>query len=145
VNDLQRLAERINDLAGRMEDVRLEFCRALAEAFELVKKESNLSWAQWASENLRKPDGSKWSAWTLYKYVNYGRHPQRLDYSRADIARRGRIDRAIRHDVTHSAPVAEKAVAAQYWALMQAWNNASAAAKRMFLDEIERQQPRKIR
>jgi len=56
---LREAAKTINALAKQEEDTRRQLCIAIAGAMDLVKKHSNLSWSEWANENLRKADGIK--------------------------------------------------------------------------------------
>ena len=79
---LQKVAARINELAKQEQDTHLRLCRAIASAMDLVKEEG-LNWPQWSRQNLRKPDGSKWSMWTLYSYASYGRNPEKRSRWRA--------------------------------------------------------------
>lgn len=143
---LKEAARTINMLAKQENDARLALCRAIAGAMDLVKKESNLPWRKWADANLRKPDGSKWSPWTLYSYASFGRDPKKLGHLREAVARHGRIARrALR--ITRSAAAAVTAVPTapresgnrldrQVEALMFAWRNSSAEARKRFLELV---------
>ncbi len=139
---LQEAAKTINDLVKREEDTRRQLCIAIAGAMDLVKRESNLSFAEWASQNLRKPDGSKWGMWTLYTYAKFGRDPKKLDSSRRDIAERGRIARrAVRSTQPNGAkPRQQIDIDKQVSWLMNAWTNASPPARRRFLSLIKQEQ-----
>ena len=96
---LKEAAKTINYLAKQEEDARLKLCRAIASAMDLVKKESNLSWREWAEGNLRKADGSKWSMWTLYSYASFGRDPKKLNHVRKSIAENGKNARRAMADM----------------------------------------------
>ena len=148
---LKEAAKTINALAKQEDDARRQFCIAIAGAMDLVKKESNLSWAEWADKNLRKPDGSKWSSWTLYKYASYGRDPKKLEKCRdtiADLGRRARrslnpelppVAPASRMVDNRSAPVhvdQEINIDKEVKWLMSAWKNASPTARKRFLKLI---------
>lgn len=140
---LREAAKVINDLAKQEDDARLQFCIAVAGAMDLVKKESNLSWSEWADQNLRKPDGSKWALQTLYKCAMYGRSPEKLSQARetiADLGRRAR--RSLNPTLLAVTPKGEH-VSSQHvdidkefnW-LMSAWKNAGPAARKRFLELI---------
>ncbi len=139
---LQEAARTINDLVKREEDTRRQLCIAIAGAMDLVKRESNLSFAEWASQNLRKPDGSKWGMWTLYTYAKYGRDPKKLEHSRVDIAERGRIARRAVRPLTHNGqrPRQQIDIEKQVSWLMNAWTNASPPARKRFLSLIKQEQ-----
>lgn len=152
---LKEAAKTINALAKREEDARMALCRAIAGAMDLVKKESKLSWREWANQNLRKPDGSKWSMWTLYSYASFGRDPKKLSHSRKSIVNHGRNARkalqSARNDFTTaqakprtpeipnprpSGMILER----QVEALMFAWRNAGAEARKIFMERISKDQ-----
>lgn len=138
---LKEAARTINALAKREEDARLALCRAIAGAMDLVKKESNLSWREWANQNLRKPDGSKWSSWTLYTYASYGRDPKKLTHSRQTIAHHGKSARkalsAARVSMAIPAPRPSGIILErQIEALMFAWKSACTEARKKFLERI---------
>ena len=139
---LQEAARTINGLVKREEDTRRQLCIAIAGAMDLVKRESNLSFAEWASENLRKPDGSKWGMWTLYTYAKYGRDPKKLEHSRRDIAERGRIARRAVRLPVHTGQRSRQQIDIEKqvsW-LMSAWSNASPPARNRFLRLIKKEQ-----
>ncbi len=138
---LREAAKTINDLARREEDAHLTLCRAIAAAQELVKKESNLSWPVWADKYLRRPDGSKWSQWTIYKYASYGRNPEKLTHVRESIAQHGQNARkALRQFRSAVATDPHKAsqneIDRQLEVLMFAWRGAGAEARKRFLESI---------
>ena len=143
VTKLQEAARTINDLVKREEDTHRQLCIAIAGAMALVKRESNLSFVEWASQNLRKPDGSKWSSWTLYTYAKYGRDPKKLDVARKDIAERGRVARRAvnpRPIATGARPRQQIDIEKQVQWLMNAWANASPPARQRFLKLIRQEQ-----
>lgn len=140
---LREAAKTINDLAKQEEDTHLKLCKAIAAAQELVKKESNLSWRDWADKYLRRPDGSKWSSWTLYSYASYGRNPDKLANARQATNAHGRSARAAlvltRREVAvtpHKA--SQNEIDRQVEVLMFAWRNAGAEARKRFLEAIEK-------
>jgi hypothetical protein len=135
---LQQAAKTINDLAKQEHDARRQLCIAIAGAMDLVKKESNLSWREWADQNLRKPDGSKWSAWTLYTYASYGRNPHKLQHARDHINDHGkRARRALSsHPHPRGGPRATN-VENEIARLIAAWEAASPAAQQYFLQFIK--------
>lgn len=138
---LREAAKTINDLAKQEEDVRLKLCRAIAAAQELVKKESNLSWRDWADKYLRRPDGSKWSSSTLYQYASFGRNPEKLVHARRTIADHGNNARKALSAVrTQAATTPHKSslneIDRQLEVLMFAWRNAGAEARKRFLENI---------
>jgi hypothetical protein len=140
---LQEAARTINELVKREEDTRRQLCIAIAGAMDLVKRESNLSFAEWASQNLRKPDGSKWGMWTLYTYAKYGRKPEKLEQSRRAIAEHGRIARRAVHATPVPAgrrPQQQIDVEKQVSWLMSAWSNASPPARKRFLKLIRQEE-----
>lgn len=152
---LKEAAKTINALAKQEEDARRQFCIAVAGAMDLVKKESNLTWAEWANQNLRKADGSKWALQTLYKAAMYGRDPKKLSRSRETIADLGRRARRSfnpplpptpmprQTDVKPTTTAAHPTRAEQQididkevnW-LLSAWKNAGPAARKKFLELI---------
>jgi len=145
---LREAAKVINDLAKREEDARRQLCIAIAGAMDLVKKDSNLTWSEWADQNLRKADGTKWSLHTLYKYAMYGRDPKKLTQARetiADLGRRARrsLNPTLLVSTSSAATVKVERVSSQQididkefnW-LMSAWKNASPAARKRFLEAI---------
>ena len=141
---LKEAAKTINDLVKREEDVRLALCKAIAGAMDLVKRESNLSWREWADQNLRKPDGSKWSSWTLYTYASYGRDPEKLTSVRKAIAENGRNSRRALNLVTKAAALPHKKQSGivldrMVESLMFAWKNASPEARKIFLEKITKE------
>ena len=137
---LREAAKTINALAKQEHDSRLALCRAIASAMELVKKESNLTFYEWADKYLRKPDGSKWSLSHIYKMAMFGRNPKKLQRYREDIAQRGRTARRALVDVRLAAQQAPKERATtldrQVEMLMFAWRNASPEARKVFLEKI---------
>lgn len=138
---LREAANTINELAKKEEDAQLRLCRAIAAAQELVKKESNLPWREWADKYLRRPDGSKWSSWTLYKYASYGRNPEKLTYVREAIAQHGKSARKALNAARSAAVAAphkasQNEIDRQLEVLMFAWRNASAEARKRFLESI---------
>ena len=139
---LKEAAKTINYLAKQEEDARLKLCRAIASAMDLVKKESKLSWREWAEGNLRKADGSKWSMWTLYSYASFGRDPKKLNHVRKSIAENGKNARRAmadmrRQNVEIPAPRPSGIILdRQVEALMFAWSNASPEARKIFLEKI---------
>lgn len=138
---LREAANNINELAKKEEDAQLRLCRAIAAAQELVKKESNLPWRDWADKYLRRPDGSKWSSWTLYKYASYGRNPEKLTYVREAIAQHGKSARkalnAARTAVaTDPHKSSQNEIDRQLEVLMFAWRGAGAEARKRFLESI---------
>jgi hypothetical protein len=139
---LQEAARTINKLVKCEEDTRRQLCIAIAGAMDLVKRESNLSFAEWASQNLRKPDGTKWGMWTLYTYAKFGRDPKKLDHSRRDIAARGRIARRAVNPIPvprGQRPQQQIDIEKQVAWLMSAWSNASPAARKRFLSLIKQE------
>jgi hypothetical protein len=136
---LVNMAKTINKLAVAEHDARIEFCKAVAAAQELVRKESNLSFADWADANLRQPDGSKWSLSSLYKAAMFGRAPEKLAAHRARIAEHGNVARRAlglgRGRPGKSMPSAAT-VADEVARLMFVWRGVSAEAKRQFLAQI---------
>ena len=133
---LEQMAKTINDLAKQESDARLALCRAIAKAMDMVRRESNLSWNEWADQNLRKPDGSKWSRWTLYSYASFGRDPKKLQHVRDSIARRGSLARRALN-VAEKTPLASgNDIERQVAALMFAWKGAGNEARKMFLEKI---------
>ncbi len=136
---LQQAATTINKLAKDEHDARRQLCIAIAGAMDLVKKESNLSWREWADENLRKPDGSKWSMHTLYSYASYGRAPEKLTHIRKSIAKHGRKARIALRTTTRT-PYSNQdnsIIDQQVFALLMAWRNASPQARSKFLEAIK--------
>lgn len=137
---LREAAKTINALAKQENDARLALCRAVAAAMDLVKKESNLSWREWADQHLRKPDGSKWSTWTLYSYASFGRDPKKLGHLREAVARHGRNARkalrTTRRVFANSPRPSQSSLDRQVQALMFAWSNASPEARKLFLEKI---------
>jgi hypothetical protein len=149
---LKEAAKTINALARQEEDARRQFCIAVAGAMDLVKKESNLTWAEWANQNLRKPDGTKWALQTLYKCAMYGRDPKKLSRSRetiSDLGRRARrsLNPALpvsrQSDARPIASVSNSTRVEQQvdidkevnW-LLSAWKNAGPVARKRFLELI---------
>jgi hypothetical protein len=130
---LAALAKHINDLGRKYVDTRKEFCLALADARARVARETNMTFIQWANINLRKPDGSKWSQWTLYSYSSYGRKPNRLDHSRGSIAKLGREARA----AANAHKLRANSIADEVNFLMTAWEKASPEARKQFLGLIK--------
>lgn len=138
---LVEAAKTINLLAKREEDVQLALCRAIAAAQELVRKETNMSWRDWADKYLRRPDGSKWSQWTLYKYATYGRDPKKLEKVRSDINAHGKNARRALSLVRQGAPArnhnsSQNEIDRQLEVLMFAWRGAGAEARKMFIERI---------
>lgn len=138
---LKEAAKTINRLAKQEEDSRRQLCIAIAAAMDLVKKDSNLSWREWADENLRKPDGSKWSSWTLYSYASFGRDPKKLDRLREGVNQHGkRARQALRIARQATVVPAKRAATIEtekelQW-LLSAWRRCSPAARRKFLEII---------
>jgi hypothetical protein len=152
---LKEAAKTINALARQEEDARLQFCIAIAGAMDLVKKESNLTWAEWANQNLRKPDGTKWALQTLYKCAMYGRNPKKLSRARETISDLGRRARRSLNPALPASPISRQNDARPIAAtshptraeqqvdidkevnwLLSAWKNAGPAARKRFLELI---------
>ncbi len=135
VETLDDLATRINGIAQSVNDLRLEFCVAVREAQKRVAAETTLSFGEWAMAHLRKPDGTQWSLWTLYKYATYGQDPRKLTDSRRRVSRLGREARqiaALRRAPLNNTPH-------EVNALMAVWERASPEARAQFLSLINAQ------
>ncbi len=143
---LREAARTINELVKKEDDTRLALCKAIAAAMDLVRKESNLPWREWADANLRKPDGSKWSSWTLYSYASFGRNPKKLEHVRKAIAQNGQNARkALRvakqaMSIPQQRPPSGMILERQVESLMFAWRNASSEARKVFLEKISKDQ-----
>lgn len=140
---LKEAAQAINKLARTESDARRQLCITIAGAMDLVKKEG-LVWRDWANQNLRKPDGSKWSMWTLYSYASFGRDPTKLEHLRESVNGNGRRARQALRVMRHEA--AAEIVPSKHsrtleiekelqW-LLSAWKRCSPAARRRFLKVI---------
>jgi len=144
VTKLQQVATTINKLAKLEHDSHRQLCIAIAGAMDLVKRQSNLSWKEWADENLRKADGSKWATNTLYTMASQGRDPQRLIHARKNVADYGRRARKALKDRTTAyasrplkRPYHQNDLGAQVKGLLAAWDAASWEARREFLKVIK--------
>jgi hypothetical protein len=133
---LPELAGRINSLAKNTDDARLAFCYAMAEAKRRVPLETNMTFAQWGAEYLRKPNGEPYSRWTLYSYANFGEHPERLTQSR----KKSSAHSSFRYAATAALRALRRAnIPDQVNALMTAWEAASEDARSQFLHMINAQ------
>lgn len=141
---LREAAKTINILAKQEHDSRRQLCIAIAGAMDLVKSDSNMSWASWANQNLRKPDGSRWSLSTLYQYASFGRDTGKLTHAREAIKSHGQNARKALRVLRPAALATPGSTARQStididkelsW-LMNAWRNASPTARKRFLEMI---------
>ena len=142
---LIKLAKTINNLAKREDDARRAFAIAIAGAQDRVKRESNMTFEQWSTKYLRKPDGSKWALSYLYKMAMFGRNPKKLEQGRASIAVIGRrARRALRtHQLTQIGGTlpdsdlrqlrGDDAEREMVDRLLAAWHAATPEAQRKFL------------
>lgn len=136
---LKEAAKTINSLIKAENDARRNLCIAIAGAMDLVKK-AGLVWRDWADGNLRKPDGSKWSQWTLYSYASFGRNPEKLDHLRDSISKHGREARKALRAIP-IVPVDNRSIEAEkelQW-LLSAWKRCSPSTRRKFLKIIEKE------
>lgn len=138
---LQKLAQTINDLAKKEADTRKSLCMAIAAAQDMVKRESNMTFRQWADRYLRQADGSKWALGTLYKMAMFGRNPDKLEDARKEIAERGRSDRrAFQARYQPAAPAMPKPNV-QFRRLLDAWTNADVEIQIRFMRWLEKNAP----
>ena len=130
---LPDLATRINATAADIEDRRAEFCALIAEAQDRVARETNLTFASWAYDNLRKPTGEPWALSYLYKLAMFGREPNKLREHRAAVARHGQTARRALSEIERAHKIRLDSVAEEVSFLMAAWEKASDEARRQFL------------
>lgn len=130
---LPDLATRINAVATDIEDRRAEFCALIAEAQDRVARETNLTFAAWARDNLRKPTGEPWALSYLYKLAMFGREPGKLREHRAAVAKRGQVAREALGEIERAHKIRLNSVADEVSFLMAAWERASDEARRQFL------------
>jgi len=141
VTKLQQAATTINKLAKLEHDSHRQLCIAIAGAMDLVRKESNLTFKEWADENLRKADGSKWALQYLYTLGSQGRDPRRLTKARknvVDYRRRTKIAFRSFQSRSHTKESNQQnAFDLQVQGLLSAWYAASPVARREFLGIIK--------
>ena len=126
---LKQLAVKINSLAKKEYDARLEFCRTLLEARRMFPDAPKFF--AWADKNLKKPNGDPWARQTLLHCLRYGKDPSYLYKDRAQKRQYGRIVQRAFHSARKPNSVSDEVNA-----LVEAWDAASNPARAQFLQII---------